>query len=33
MSTKELAHSMNGDISARIQGNDFLIEIKVLLVV
>jgi len=24
---------MNGDISARIQGNDFIIEIKVLLVV
>ena len=30
---KELVERMNGDISARIQGNDFLIEIKVLLVV
>lgn len=30
---KELVGRMNGDISARIQGNDFIIEIKVLLVV
>ena len=30
---KELVERMNGDISARIQGNDFIIEIKVLLVV
>ena len=30
---KELVEHMNGDISARIQGNDFIIEIKVLLVV
>lgn len=30
---KELVERMNGDISARIQGNDFIIEIKVPLVV
>ena len=30
---KELVERMNGDISARIQENDFIIEIKVLLVV
>lgn len=30
---KELVERMNGDISARIKGNDFIIEIKVLLVV
>ena len=30
---KELVERMNGDISARIQGNDFIIEIKVSLVV
>ena len=30
---KELVERMNGNISARIQGNDFIIEIKVSLVV